>query len=66
VADVDGRRILEERAQSVQPWWGTNPDGSLALAIRMGKLVEFSKAKQPLPCRTWRSFLRSIDTLIAL
>jgi DNA invertase Pin-like site-specific DNA recombinase len=61
----DGTTILVDKEQRILPWWRTAPNGSYALAIRLGNLVEFEKGKTAISVPTLDKLTSVIDTLIS-
>jgi hypothetical protein len=63
--EKDGTKALVEKQQRVLPWWRTAPNGSYALAIRQGNLVEFEKGKTAISVPSFDKLPSVIDTLIS-
>ena len=63
--DKDGTKVLVEKQQRVLPWWRAAPNGSYALAIRLGNLVEFDKGKTAIAVPSLDKLPSVIDTLIS-
>jgi hypothetical protein len=62
--EKDGTKVLLEKQQRVLPWWRAAPNGSYALAIRLGNLVEFDKGKTAIVVPSLDKLPSVIDTLI--
>jgi hypothetical protein len=62
--EKDGTKVLVEKQQRVLPWWRPAPNGSYALAIRLGNLVEFDKGKTAIIVPSLDTLPSVIDTLI--
>jgi len=63
--EKDGTTVLVEKQQRVLPWWRAMPNGSYALAIRAGGLVEFDKGKTAIVIPLLDKLPGVIDTLIS-
>jgi hypothetical protein len=61
----DGTTMLVDKQQRILPWWRAAPNGSYALAVRLGNLVEFDKGKTAISVPTLDKLPSVIDTLIS-
>jgi len=63
--EKDGTTVLVDKQQRVLPWWRAAPNGSFALAIRLGNLVEFEKGKRAIAVSSFDKLPSVIDTVIS-
>jgi hypothetical protein len=58
--------VMVDKEQRVLPWWRPAANGTVALAIRAGKLVEFAKGQTAVLAPSLDKLPQVIDALIAV